>query len=472
MDMTKTIFIAVFCSIFSLKQFSTVARKEIRVCVCFAMFISLYGYEITAFHNFAYLGISTVLLGFVINFSTLTKKAYITLVVLSVLLCLSKAYYIIYIPIAALYLVYSKKENNLRQLVFSIAIFLSSTLQSVYMITGNFANGPQVEDYIHFELSLFVKALYYYISIILAPLTQLIISDSLRRINGYLIYFTAIIIIASVLIISTTLLKNNKTKPYAFAAIIAIVSGYGMTLLTTISQKEIFKEAIINWGTIYTISPIHRHTVSAFSTILVLIIMLIALAKYHSKLKIFMVALIMISIAPKLITIQSMPITVDTWKYEARNLTNENFVFRMGTAFAGNNAKVLYWGKYRKDSGWTTNIGWFSAIPMQITEDKLMSSLRLINEDGHYPDGSNIESILTIYASKAYRSTQGDLYAKLFDENGKFITEIVGYNNRDSEYVLFTSYTSVPNVARVEFYGIDGAPLSLKPDFYVGVVNS
>ena len=130
--------VALMVSIFTLNYFEKYGNIIFRfiISMLFGTFNIVTYTETHTFIDFSYMNIILLFLIFLIDLKKLNKKQYASLMILTVLLCISKSYYILLLPLALVVLVLFWRKLIKREKIFLATILISCLLQTMYIYSN------------------------------------------------------------------------------------------------------------------------------------------------------------------------------------------------------------------------------------------------------------------------------------------------------------------------------------------------
>lgn len=471
MDLTKVIFIAIAFAMLSLKQFSHIASKELRVCFCFFMY-QMFDFSTTqAYHNFSYILVLYIIVCFFIKFRELPKYGYCLLLFSAAIIPISKAHFVVFIPIAIVFAIISLIKNKDKRLLgYSLTVLFSSFTELIYLRFRKFESGTVMTNFLNFQLqelfSILFRSLKLYADSILSILYT---GNVAKALSGYALIPLLIIAIIVIVVIALTKLfrrtENEEMMSFEIIGIgLTIILGMGFALLNGLTRADTLLPEEFKLGTIESIYVADRNQVPMYLSILFTLVLVISvlmkITKYNKTPQVLLLCFALI--IPNGLMTKSVIMADQTWKYEYQNIDNPNFVINTGNRFSGRNFMVYYIGSKSEDeldkSVW--NYTWGSEFA---ENTDVGSSISLQSLDD--------KTLLSIFARKSYKSTDNDITAVYYDSNNNVVRKIKAGSDDDQFYMVFTDGTEISGVSRIEFFGADDAPISLQPDFYIGVVG-
>jgi len=236
--------IIAFCSSIICLRFFENIIKQVYMRFLIGISIGLIpDYELHTFINFPYYGIIPLVLTLFIEKNKLSKKTYVSLLVLIFFMILSKGVFVIFIPVY-LILVFTNKKNK-SEFFFNLIILLAIIIQLIFIINHKI-NNIQPNDSI---ITIFDKSFYLFWLNILSTfyISDILISIQTPYIFKIFFYSTLIYFIHNFFEII-----QNKTNRIYFILIYISISSIALGIITGFSSQLDGYES--SWSNIYKIS--------------------------------------------------------------------------------------------------------------------------------------------------------------------------------------------------------------------------
>lgn len=133
MNLLALISVALICSLINYQQFAGVFsyRTRFLFSILLPMFL-LENYENLTFINFVYYGIVVIAYAIILDLNKISRSFFGFLMIIIALLCLSKGFFVVMIPVMISYLVLRNIRISRRELIFVITTSLTSFVQLLY----------------------------------------------------------------------------------------------------------------------------------------------------------------------------------------------------------------------------------------------------------------------------------------------------------------------------------------------------
>ena len=148
------IFIALFSSFLVLKIYSPIIRSD-SLRIILALCVGLYpNYSLRAFINFVYFAFPALILLLFLSFKGFSVKKLIMITALSAACVMSKAYFVVLLPILLFWMLIAIKNKDKLKIIFSMIVCSALLIQASVLFSSsqNYASKPSV-DLFNFALN-------------------------------------------------------------------------------------------------------------------------------------------------------------------------------------------------------------------------------------------------------------------------------------------------------------------------------
>lgn len=141
------IFIALFSSFLVLKVYSPIIRSD-SLRIILALCVGLYpNYSLRAFINFVYFALPALILLLFLSFKGFSVKKLIIITTLSAACAMSKAYFVVLLPILLFWMLIAIKNKDQLKIIFSMILCSALLIQASVLFSSsqNYASRPSVD---------------------------------------------------------------------------------------------------------------------------------------------------------------------------------------------------------------------------------------------------------------------------------------------------------------------------------------
>lgn len=476
-------FIAGVISMFCLKSFKRFFRDEIRLIFTVFTGTMIFFPKLYYFYCTSYWGIFFIIAFALMEFDKLKKGQYIAGLILTIIICVSRIYYVVLIPITIFLLLCTWKNSRIRTKLYFFTVLIASTFEGVASISigrANLENTNFVDGIKNMGIvRILENTLYYQVQIMNSFFSHQENTNGLVSNLFFLILFIGIIIA----FVYTLISKKYDNKIPCFVGALGMLS-FGtimMNVITTGSYEQVAfpinYSKKVDWTTNYYQIADH-HFINAYIVICILIMLVMYLVKEKINKEIEINKMIKaieigsLYIFVLLLVVQFAPVKVSAkiapteWKKIYGITQNESYYASINVDYGvapislqHNSECVLFaydsagnfvqWDNSRRDAYDTTKV----------------YHTQLIGDAGNIED----RELLTLTVHKAMSNFETKYVAAFYDRQGNELARVAQANSTDRVWVDFIPDKPLENVYSIAFFLEDGREAYVSNALQIGV---
>lgn len=476
-------FISSIVSMFCLKSFKRFFGDEIRLIFTVIMGTMIFYPQLYWFYCTSYWGTFFLLAFALMELDKLKKWQFNLGLILTLIICVSRIYYVVLVPITIFLLIFMWKKSKFRMKLYFFVILLASTFEGVVSIRLGRANLDNANFADNFRKMGVIRVLentfYYQVQVINSFFTHQVNTNALVGNLLFLAIFVALIIAFVYTLISK---KYDNKVP-------CLVGSLGMLSLGTIMMNIITTGSYVavafpinyskkvDWTTNYYQQGDH-HFINSYIVIAVLIMLAVYLLKENVDIEIkqnkYMkaIAIVSFNVCALLLVVQFAPVKISAkiapteWKKIYSITQNESYYASINVDYGvapislqHNSACILYaydtegdfmqWDTSRKDMYDTTRI----------------YHKQVLGDAGNIEDSE----LLSLTVHKAMSNFESKYVAVFYDQQENEIARITQANSADRVWIDFITDVPLKNVYSIAFFLEDGRVAYVNNALQIGV---
>lgn len=427
--------------------------------------VLLNNFEILTFINFVYYGIILIIFAGLIDLKKLSSKKFVLLSIGISLLCLSKGFYVVMIPITLLCLFFCNRKLSLRKFILICIILITSCVELIYSLKyQNLWLNKGLDQSILETILLFIKNVLLVFSKILIG----VIALPIEKMKYFEVYFIGIsfLLITFLIPLYFVVIKKNYEKKYIALIFLNLTSlAISSFMVLTLPYQISFASLSRN-----------RHEIFIIVTIFFTLIVAVSIGKEYytshdvSRFKYWIGFSCGVSVIMCYIILSKMITPLPEWNESPSNYYsswNEYNKYTKKDAYAipiipngwlyQKNSIIYFIGYGNSQLVGTQNI----AI---IEQD---NNMNIINID-NYTDLVG-KKIIGVYVNRIDLNNEYKIVIK--GSNGSIIAEALQVSQVNKVFTGFLFDEPISNISSIEFYDSNNNQKLVRPQFYFVVEN-
>lgn len=464
-------FISIISALFCLDKFSKygsrIFRFTISIIISTCSIVYIY-YDSHSFINFSYYGIVFIILMSMINLNKISKKALTLIIMFSALICISKSYFVILIPIIILIYIFKRKQLTKRYKFYFSSILLANLVQIIYT-SRNIDQWIKPNEKSLNILKLLKATIYHLVQQVIEYVYPKL-SDiyNVQLLN--IIFLMLMFLFCAFLIYYTYKVKINEK--YILFGLLLLIFGTSMfNVVTTVWNSDV--SFLFNHG-----EKLMRHSIFIQLGLIFITILTIYIIKLILEKKLYKDSCTNILIEGKYLNkffkivylFMSIILISRFTIFDNNNIDNNKICFSDWTIYS----KMFENDKYLipiNPHPWTLSknceqyiIGKSEEMPEFEINQKINSDINQIHEIIL----DKPQNIFCLYTKRLRSNNPNKIVMVGYNEKNEKIVQSVQVNNKDRLYVGFV-LEDVKEVYKIEFFDEDMNGVYVQPQFIFGV---
>lgn len=465
------LFISIISALFCLDKFSKygnrIFRFTISIIISTCSIVYIY-YDSHSFINFSYYGIVFIILMSMINLNEVSKKALIVITIFSTLICISKSYFVILIPIIIILYIFKRKQLTKRYKLYFLSILLANLVQIVYT-SRNIDQWIKPNENRLNILKLFKATIYHLVQQVIEYVYPKL--SDIYNVQLLNIIFLMLMFLFCVSVIYYTYNVKINEKYILFGLLLLIFGTSMFNVITTVWSSDV--SFLFNHG-----EKLMRHSIFIQLGLIFITILTIYIIKLILKKKLYedfgadilsksnylnelfkIVYLIMSIILISRFTIfdnnnlETNKICFSDWKIYSKMFENDEYLIPINP------------------HPWTLSknceqyiIGKSEEMPELKINQKIDSDMNQIHEITL----DNPKNIFCLYTKRLRSNNPNKIVMVGYNEKNEKIIQLTQLNNKDRLYVGFV-LENAKEVYKIEFFDENMNGIYVQPQFILGV---